>query len=116
MEAAGHPAIARSRARGRAGRRRPGCHTVVERLIAGPVTLDQFAVPAFGLAASGGDDLKAIRARLEAARHFGRDADHIPLLDLDDLVVELDAARAIDDRIDLLLDLVAVAEVCIPGS
>src|SRR4051794_33812502 len=81
----------------------------VARLIAGPVALDQLAIPAFGLAASGGDDLEAVRARLEAARHLGRDANHIPLLDLDDLVVQLDATRAVDDRIDLLLDLVAVA-------
>src|SRR3954466_9221509 len=78
-------------------------------LLVGPVVLDQLPVPAFGLAASGGDDLEAVRARLEAARHLGRDTNHIPLLDLDDLVVQLDATRAIDDRIDLLLDLVAVA-------
>ena len=39
-----------------------------------PVILDQFAVPAFRLAASGGDDLQAIRPRLEAARHLRRDA------------------------------------------
>src|SRR3954454_10049897 len=73
------------------------------------MALDQLPVSAFGLAASGGDDLKAVRARLEAAGHFGRDANHIPLLDLDDLVAQLDATRAVDDRIDLLLDLVAVA-------
>src|ERR687897_393518 len=78
-------------------------------LVAGPVILDQHPIPAFGLAASGGDDLEAVRTRLEATRHTRRDADHIPLLDLDDLVVQLDATRAIDDRIDLLLYLVAVA-------
>src|SRR4051794_23295606 len=81
----------------------------VARLIAGPVALDQLAIPAFGLAASGGDDLEAVRACLEAARHSGCDANHVPLLDLDDLVVQLDATRAVDDRVDLLLDLVAVA-------
>src|SRR3954470_18247105 len=83
--------------------------TDVERLFVGPVVFDELPVPAVGLAAAGGDDLQALRAGLEAAGHLRRDADHVPLLDLDDLVVELDAARAGDDRVDLLLDLVAVA-------
>ena len=34
------------------------------------MALDQLPVPALGLAASGGDDLEAVRARLEAAGHF----------------------------------------------
>src|SRR3954451_23613596 len=83
--------------------------TDVERLFVGPVVFDELPVPAVGLAAAGGDDLQALRASLEAAGHLRRDADHVPLLDLDDLVVELDAARAGDDGVDLLLDLVAVA-------
>src|SRR3954465_3931165 len=78
-------------------------------LLVGPVVLDQLPVPPLGLAASGGDDLEAVRARFEAARHLGRDPNHIPLLDLDDLAVRLDPTRAVYDRVDLLLELVAVA-------
>jgi hypothetical protein len=40
----------------------------------------------------------------------GRHADDVPLADVDDLVVELDASAAGDDDVELFLRLVLVAE------
>ena len=51
------------------------------------------------------------RARPRArARVCGRDAHRVPGREVDDLVVELDARRALDDDVDLFLLLVAVPE------
>src|SRR5205807_10569581 len=47
---------------------------------------------------------------LEAAHDLGRDAQRVPLAQLDDLVIEPGAPRPADDHVGLLLDLVAVAD------
>src|SRR6476619_511593 len=84
-------------------------------LLVWPVALDELPIAALGLASTCGDDLEAAGAGLEAAGHTGGDPDHIPLLDLDDLVVQLDPARAGDDRVDLLLDPVTMPAGLLPG-
>src|SRR4029079_10195488 len=47
---------------------------------------------------------------LEGTHRARRDPHYIPLLEIDDLVVELDSSRAADDQIDLLLLSMAVAD------
>src|SRR4051794_28704196 len=56
------------------------------------------------------EDLEALRAALVAAPRSGRDADHVPFHDLDDLVVELHPPAPAHDHVHLLLLLVRVAE------
>ena len=56
------------------------------------------------------DHVHPVRAGLDAASDLGVDPDGVPLADLDDVVLELEAAAAGDDHVDLLLRLVAVAE------
>src|SRR3954453_24002426 len=67
--------------------------TDLERLFVGPVAFDELPVPAVGLAAAGGDDLEAVRPQFEAAANLRRDADHVQLLDFDNLVFKLNASR-----------------------
>jgi len=55
------------------------------------------------------EDLEALRPSLVASPRTGRDAHHVPLLDLDDLVVELHPPAPEHDHVDLLLLLVRVA-------
>src|SRR4051794_10172229 len=57
-----------------------------------------------------GDDLEALRAALVASPCTGRDAHHVPLLELDDLVVDLHTPAPAHDHVHLLLLLVRVAE------
>jgi hypothetical protein len=63
-----------------------------KRLFVGPVALDKLPVPAVRLAAADRDDLETIRAGLESAGHMRCDTNHIPLFDLNDLVIQLDTA------------------------
>src|SRR4051794_28975322 len=55
------------------------------------------------------EDLEALRAGLIATPRAGRDAHHVPLLDLDDLVVELHPPAPAHDHVQLLLLLMRVA-------
>src|SRR3954451_21849712 len=55
------------------------------------------------------DDLQARRPGLVASPRTGRDAHRIPLLELDDLVIELHPATPAQDHVHLLLRLVRVA-------
>src|SRR3954451_13354184 len=55
------------------------------------------------------DDLETIRPRLVPAPCTGRHAHHVPLFELDELVVELHPPGPTDDHIDLLLLLMRVA-------
>src|ERR687895_2205843 len=55
------------------------------------------------------EDLEALRPALVASPRAGRDAHHVPLLDLDDLVVELHPPAPAHDHVHLLLLLVRVA-------
>ena len=57
-----------------------------------PPVLDHDAVAALGAISANGDHLEAIRPALETAHHLRRDAHRVPRLELDDLVVELQAA------------------------
>src|ERR1044072_3713218 len=56
------------------------------------------------------EDLQALRPALVASPRAGWDAHHVPLLDRDDLVVELHPPAPAHDHVDLLLLLVRVAE------
>src|SRR5258706_14966182 len=56
------------------------------------------------------EDLEALRPGLVASPRAGRDAHHVPLLDLDDLVVELHPPAPAHDHVDILLLLMRVAE------
>src|ERR671919_2612205 len=55
------------------------------------------------------DDLEALRPGLVASPRTGRDAHDVPLLELDDLVVELHPPAPAHDHVQLLLLLVRVA-------
>src|SRR5581483_2501015 len=55
------------------------------------------------------EDLEAVRARLVAPPHAGRDAHGVPLLELDDLAVDFHPPAPPDDNVDLLLRQVCVA-------
>src|SRR5271166_5440502 len=55
------------------------------------------------------EDLEALRPALVASPRAGWDANHVPLLDLDDLVVELHPPAPAHDHVDLLLLLMRVA-------
>src|SRR3954463_14403189 len=56
------------------------------------------------------ENLEALRPALVASPRAGRDAHHVPLLELDDLVVELHTPAPAHDHVRLLLLLVRVAE------
>src|SRR3954453_7303687 len=55
------------------------------------------------------EDLQALRPRLIAPPRAGRDAHHVPLPDVDDLVVELHPPAPPRDHVELLLLFVGVA-------
>src|SRR5215204_987973 len=55
------------------------------------------------------DDLETVRPCLVASPGPGRDAHHVPYLQLDDLLVELHSPASADDHVHLLLLLVRVA-------
>src|SRR3954451_10340954 len=55
------------------------------------------------------ENLEALRPALVASPRAGRDAHHVPLLELDDLVVELHPPAPAHDHVHLLLLLVRVA-------
>src|SRR5919108_2445775 len=55
------------------------------------------------------EDLEALRPRLVASPRTGRDAHRVPLLELDDLVVELHPPAPAQHDVHLLLRLVRVA-------
>ena len=55
------------------------------------------------------EDLEALRPAFVASPRAGRDAHHVPLLDLDDLVVELHPPAPAHDHVHLLLLIVRVA-------
>src|SRR4051794_29608445 len=80
-------------------------------LVSPPValTLHVFARILAEIGRTEDEDLEALGPALVASPRAGRDAHHVPLLDLDDLVVELHPAAAADDHVQLLLLLVRVA-------
>ena len=83
----------------------------VQALVSPPVALTLHVV-APGLAETGradDDDLEALRPGLVASPCTGGDAHRIPLLELDDLVVELHPPAPAHDHVHLLLPLVRVA-------
>src|SRR5215218_2772697 len=55
------------------------------------------------------EDLEALRAGLVASPRTGRDAHRVPLLELDDLIVELHPPAPAQDHVHLLLPLVRMA-------
>src|ERR671919_1127002 len=80
-------------------------------LVSPPVALalDVFARSLAEIGRADDDDLEALRPGLIASPRTGRDAHRVPLLELDDLVVELHPSAPAHDYIDLLLLLVRVA-------
>src|SRR5215207_7082440 len=80
-------------------------------LVSPPVALalDVFARSLAKVGRANDDDLEALRPGLVASPRTGRDAHHVPLLELDDLVVELHAPAPAHDHVHLLLFLVRVA-------
>src|SRR4029453_8514145 len=80
-------------------------------LVSPPVALaiDVFArsLPETGRADT--KDLEPLRPGLVPPPHTGRDADRVPFLELDDLVVELHPTASAQDHVHLLLRLVRVA-------
>src|SRR5919106_4931952 len=80
-------------------------------LVSPPVALalDVFARSLAEIGRADDDDLQALRPGLVASPCTGRDAHRVPLLELDDLVVELHAPAPAHDHVYLLLLLVRVA-------
>src|SRR5918995_1481133 len=80
-------------------------------LVSPPVALalDVFARSLAEIGRADDEDLEALRSCLVASPRTGRDAHHVPLLELDDLVVELHAPVPAHDDVYLLLLLVRVA-------
>src|SRR4030081_4167636 len=73
------------------------------------LALDVFARSLAEVGRADDDDLEALRPGLVASPRTGWDAHHVPLLDLDDLVVELHPSAPAHDHVHLLLLLVRVA-------
>src|SRR6266540_286195 len=80
-------------------------------LVTPPVALalDVFARSLAEIGSANDDDLEALRPGLVASPRTGRDAHRVPLLELDDLVVELHPPAPAQDHVHLLLLLVRVA-------
>src|SRR5918912_3674525 len=78
------------------------------RALLAPPVLEQLAVAVDVHA--GGEQLHALGAGLELAHGLGRDADDVPRAQVDDVDVDLDAARPGEDDVHLLDLAVAVAE------
>src|SRR5438132_11172813 len=80
-------------------------------LVSPPVALalDVFARSLAEIGRADDEDLEALRPGLVAAPRTGRDAHRVPLLELDDLVVELHPPAPAEDHVDLLLLPVRVA-------
>src|SRR5688572_125510 len=87
--------------RARSRRRRPdelstafSCGAAVGGCSVGPpvaLALDVIARRLAEIGRADDEDLEALRPRLVASPRTGRDAHHVPILELDDLVVELHA-------------------------
>src|SRR3954454_1334356 len=80
-------------------------------LVSPPVApaVDVFARSLAEIGRADDDDLEALRPGLVASPRTGRDAHRVPLLELDDLVVELHPPAPAQDDVHLLLFLVGVA-------
>src|SRR5918996_3217761 len=80
-------------------------------LVSPPVALaiDVFARSLAEIGRADDEDLEALRPGLVASPHTGRDAHRVPLLELDDLVVDLHPPASAQDDVHLLLLLVRVA-------
>src|ERR671916_3251289 len=80
-------------------------------LVSPPValSLDVFARSLAEIGRANDDDLEALGPGLVASPRTGRDAHRVPLLELDDLVVELHPPAPAQDHVHLLLRLVRVA-------
>src|SRR5215207_1160819 len=80
-------------------------------LVSPPValSLDVFTRSLAEIGSANDDDLEALRPGLVASPRTGRDAHRVPLLELDDLVVELHPPAPAQDHVHLLLRLVRVA-------
>src|SRR5256714_7734044 len=80
-------------------------------LVSPPVALalDVFARSLAEIGRADDDDLEAPRPGLVASPRTGRDAHRVPLLELDDLVVELHPPAPAQDHVHLLLPPVRVA-------
>src|ERR687891_2174009 len=80
-------------------------------LVSPPVALaiDVFARSLAEIGRADDEDLEALRPGLVASPGTGRDAHRVPLVELDDLVVELHPPTPAQDHVHLLLLLVRVA-------
>src|SRR3954466_7956011 len=80
-------------------------------LVSPPVALaiDVFARSLAEIGRADDEDLEGLRPGLVAPPRTGRDAHRVPLLELDDLVVELHPPAPAQDHVHLLLLLVRVA-------
>src|SRR5437762_4833923 len=80
-------------------------------LVSPPVApaVDVFTRSLAEIGSADDDDLEALGSGLVASPRTGRDAHRVPLLELDDLVVELHPPAPAQDHVHLLLRLVRVA-------
>src|ERR1700749_2991994 len=80
-------------------------------LVSPPVALalDVFTRSVAEIGRADDEDLEALRSGLIASPRTRRDADRVPFLQVDDLVVDLHTPAAVKDHVDLLLLMVRVA-------
>src|SRR6185503_2858075 len=104
----GSPTAGRSR---RGGSTTPARSASPDRLVSPPVapSLDVFTRSLAEIGRADDEDLEALRPGLVAPPRTGRDAHRVPLLERDDLVVELHPPAPAQDHVHLLLRPVRVA-------
>src|SRR5207247_4466348 len=90
---------------------RPKRKSTYPALVSPPVALalDVFARSLAEIGRADDEDLEALRPGLVASPRTGRDPHRVPLLELDDLVVELHPPAPAQNHVHLLLLLVRVA-------
>jgi hypothetical protein len=79
-----------------------------------PGIVDRFAVAR--MVRPRREELESVRSSLERSGHLRRHSDGVMGANLDDLVVELDLAAAVEDHVDLLRFVVAMAQRRAPAS
>src|SRR3954469_3396803 len=79
----------------------------------GPADFGSLAVAALGLGAADGDQLEAVRAGAEGSRRLRSHAHHVPLTQVQHLVIDQDLPGSAHDHVGLLLLAVPMAALAL---